>query len=80
MKRSRAETKKIIDKSKFLHKLLYTFNVTLLGFNPGVLGSLGNDRSINFNGIEWSWLEPLLIELKERRENDCRSSNSALSV
>lgn len=58
-----------------LKTLLAEFGVTLLAFGPGVRGRLKEDgeewvTSISFSGAEWAWLEPLLEELKRRRESE----------
>src|SRR5512135_736278 len=80
MRRSRAETKQIIARAEFLRELLKEFGARLSGFDPGVSAWLpGREPYIGFSGsgyfgeqlsfskLEWSWLEPLLMELRALR-------------
>jgi hypothetical protein len=71
----------IIARAAHLRSLLAEFGVTLAGFDPGVTaniigkpaGSPGMrgagfwGEHLSFSAREWGWLEPLLIELRERR-------------
>jgi hypothetical protein len=75
----RSNDKSIIARTTFLRMLLREFGATLSGFDPGVTailkvkGRIVRGRgfwgeSMNFDGTEWSWLEPLLMELYLRRK------------
>lgn len=71
--------KELIKRMTFIRRLLKEFGVTLSGYDPGVTGLwkdgkknyLGKleDRYLNLDlgGVEWSWLEPLLVELRTHR-------------
>ena len=64
---------KLLKKSKALEKLVSPFGLNLIGWNPGVIATLKdfpNAPSLDFTPVIWGWLEPLLKELKERRENE----------
>ena len=79
--RSRAETKRIIDRADFLRSLLSEFGAALSGFDPGVAFNVSGERPgfpgmdaggyfgehVQLNAVGWAWLEPLLVELREKR-------------
>jgi len=75
-KTEREENKKICNRATFLRELLKEFGAVLCGFDPGasamVKGVSGKGdgywgEQLSFDGLEWKWLEPLLVELRERR-------------
>ena len=54
-----------------LRELLAEFGLSLRAYDPGVSASqkIGTkDLSLDFDGVEWAWLEPLLVELRDRRK------------
>ena len=61
---------------KFIRELLSEFGAKLSGYDPGVTAYLdGKCRGdgyfgehLSFDSKEWAWLEPLLVELRERRK------------
>jgi hypothetical protein len=66
-----------------IRDLLSEFGANLSGFNPGVSAYLPNKRTnilgfgrgffgehISLSNLEWEWLEPLLVELRDLR-NEC---------
>jgi len=65
-RRSRAETKAVA-RADELRGLLREFGLTLAGFDPGVLVQTEAGGSLQFDGAQWRFLEPLLMELRERR-------------
>lgn len=73
MKRTKAEVKAIVARSKHLRELLDYFGLVLVGFDPGVSARNPNATdyfkrlSYNFDSQEWAWLEPLLVELRDLR-------------
>ena len=76
MKRIKRETEAIIKRADFLRSLLKEFGARLGGFDPGVTAFLpeGGMRvgyageHLDFTHTEWKWLEPILIELREKRK------------
>lgn len=48
--------------------LLGDFNLKLGGFDPGVTAVDASGHALSFDRYEWAWLEPLLIELRKRRD------------
>jgi hypothetical protein len=71
----RARDKRIIERAEFLRSLLGEFGLRLLAFDPGVCACREGETqschpwggTLNFDSLEWSVLEPLLIELRDRR-------------
>ena len=71
----KSDDKAIQERAKFLRELLQEFGSRLSGFDPGVSALLpGKGRGggwageqLSFDSLEWGWLEPLLIELRNRR-------------
>jgi hypothetical protein len=72
------EAQKIITRMKEIKELLSEFGLRLSGFDPGVSATFEDKtvrgdgyfgEPIQFNGTEWAWLEPLLIELRDHRKN-----------
>lgn len=69
------EDKALIARMGFLRELLKEFGATLAGYDPGVTAFLPDGRrgngymgeSLAFDGNEWAWLEPLLLELRGLR-------------
>lgn len=61
--------------------LLAFFDAQLASYGPGVcaydkrapITRYGDFGRMSFDAIVWSWLEPLLQELKARRESDASS-------
>lgn len=49
-----------------LRELLVTFGLKLRGHDPGISAYQGS-RLLDFDRHEWLWLEPLLNELKDLR-------------
>lgn len=76
--RSSRETERIVQRADFLRDLLREFGVVLGGFDPGVLahqrtGTMnyrGEEHTVtlDFGRAQWAWLEPLLVELRDRRK------------
>lgn len=74
-KLEREECKRLIAERDELRDILGAFGATLSGWDPGVTAYLPNEirgdgymgESLTFDGIEWAWLKPLLIELRDRR-------------
>lgn len=65
--------REIIKRANFLRRLLKEFDAKLSGFDPGVLMYIPDGfgkfvHSVQFDGLQWSWIEPLLIELCELRK------------
>lgn len=75
-KAEREENKELIAERDELRPLLAEFGATLCGWDPGVTAYLPNKvrgdgwmgESLTFDGNEWAWLKPLLIELREARK------------
>lgn len=68
--RTKEETQKIAERADYLRKLLREFNLTLGAFDQGVTAyqqETGRYGLIDFAGREWSFIEPLLQELVDRR-------------
>jgi len=64
----RAETKALIARMAELRGLLTEFGLELCGFDPGVLARWPErGGSLQFDRAQWSFIEPLLKELRERR-------------
>lgn len=75
--RSKKEVDQIVARMDFLRDLLKEFGASLYGYDPGVSAVLPNpDRPgyagtmLDFERGEWAWLEPLLVELREKRERN----------
>lgn len=77
MARMTAEDKALLARMKDLRELLAEFGLRLSGYDPGVT-ALINDKPglrgdgwggepITFDSVEWKWLEPLLVELRQLR-------------
>jgi hypothetical protein len=77
-KAEKKENAEICARAKFLRELLSEFGATLVGFDPGVTADLkgaprgmrGNGcwgEHLSFDGSEWKWVEPLLVELRNLR-------------
>ena len=64
MTNNKKKTVARMNKAKYL---LANFGLSLIGFDPGVLAITKDGYSISFDGIEWKWLEPLLLELQNYR-------------
>lgn len=66
-----------------LRALLKEFGLTLVGFDPGITASVDARPELRWSAWhgpiklddnEWTWLEPLLIELRDfRKGKACRS-------
>ncbi len=74
-KAEREECKRLIAERDELRAILSEFGATLSGWDPGVTAYLPSKRgdgwmgeSLTFDGIEWSWLKPLLEELRDWRK------------
>jgi hypothetical protein len=72
-----AENKRLIQERDHLRGLLAEFGLTLIGWGNGVTASVKDQPNlrghawggpINFDHTEWKWLEPLLVELRDRRK------------
>ena len=78
MSKLSAEDKKMVARMKEIRELIAEFGLTLSGYDPGITALLkGNPRlrgdgwggePITFDGTEWKWLEPLLVELRMHRK------------
>lgn len=75
----RAECKRLVKERDELRDLLGAFGATLSGWDPGVTAAIPGKRgdgyfgeSLSFNAIEWAWLKPLLMELRDRRRGHGR--------
>jgi len=74
------EDKATIVRKEVLRELLSEFGLTLEDYDPfasgrewsKVSGAIGQpaEKYLNFDSDEWDWLEPLLMELRERRMTD----------
>jgi hypothetical protein len=72
-----AEDRKLVARMKEIRELIAEFGLVLYGHDPGITATLKDKpglrgdgwggESITFDGIEWAWLEPLLVELREHR-------------
>ena len=66
--------KEVATRMAFLRDLFATFGVRLVAHDPGILGHRLTAHAdvvrLEFDGGEWQWLEPLLVELRERRAHD----------
>lgn len=76
MKDPMAEISATVARVEKLQKLLQYFGVELISCDPGFCGTIPVPDSkykrtytVSVDGSTWSWLEPLLIELKELRES-----------
>jgi hypothetical protein len=63
----------LVKRIKSIRELLKEFGATAYGYDPGVLAHTGRGNgnwgeSLCFSGVEWSWMEPLLVELREARK------------
>jgi hypothetical protein len=68
----RKASEDLAKRSEGLQDLLLEFGLRLAGFDPGVLArGIKDGMSYNFDRHEWEWLEPLLAELRRRRNEDC---------
>jgi len=66
-KMTKAE-KALVKRMDSVEELMSYFNARLRGYDPGVSAFVGDRNDlIQFDGESWQWLEPLLIELRERR-------------
>lgn len=72
MKRAKAEAKQIIERADYLRSLLNEFGARLHSFDPGVAAMLPDTQLMSFGQAEWEWLEPLLIELRDRRMTETK--------
>ena len=61
------EKAEIVRRNDELRDLLAEFGATLVGWEPGVIAHAGNSR-LDFGSAEWKWLEPLLSELRAKRD------------
>tara|TARA_Y100000310_G_C20628610_1_gene787342 strand:+ start:1104 stop:1325 length:222 start_codon:yes stop_codon:yes gene_type:complete len=69
------ETDRITQRRDELKSLIEEFGAKLTTFDSGIQAIYYSHEShrnetLNFDYWEWKWLEPLLTELKERREED----------
>lgn len=81
-KRLTAHEKRIVAEMSETRELLSGFGLRLHGYDPGITAYLESDPStigggyfrepISLDYIEWEWLKPLLVELR-----DCRVSREA---
>ena len=55
-----------------IRPVLKRLGLKLRGYGPGISAEGGFHRYIQFDGLEWEWLWPLLKELDKRRRNDRR--------
>lgn len=68
--------KELLKRMSFLRDLLKDLGANLSGYDPGVSDYLPDGlrgegywgESLSFDGNEWKWLEPLLVELRDRRK------------
>lgn len=76
---TREQTRVLIKRGEFLKKLMKEFDARLSAFDPGVMAIPEEEidpktsayrHALSFQGYEWAWLEPLLIELRNYREGD----------
>ena len=64
------EVEILVARSVELRELLAEFGLVLHGFDPGVEVYFADQHSrypVNFDHTQWTWLEPLLKELRELR-------------
>jgi len=66
------EDKVIVSRMNEISDLLNEFGLTLSGYDPGISAFITKESTsmLNFDRGEWAWLEPLLKELKDRRERE----------
>ena len=64
----------LIEETKATEELLKEFGLELLGTDPGVMVSF-EGYTMFFNGMEWKWLKPLLLELKQNRGKNGKAEN-----
>lgn len=70
------QDKALAERMMFLRELFKEFGAQLSGYDPGVTAYLpGRPRGrgymgeqLAFEDMEWAWLEPLLVELRELRK------------
>ena len=81
MESQASENRKIRERAKQLRELLREFGAVLSGFDPGasamIKGVPGKGdgywgEQLSFTGLEWKWLEPLLVELRDFRQKQKR--------
>lgn len=65
---TKSEDKAIFDRANFLRDLLQEFNAKLSSFGPGVTALCERPEPLTFSEVEWAFLEPLLVELRELRK------------
>jgi hypothetical protein len=70
------DDKRICTRMKEIRELIKEFGLTLCGYDPGIsayVDDCPNLRASGWSGpfklddVEWTWLEPLLKELRDRR-------------
>ncbi len=64
-----ATDRETVARMDYLRELLKEFGATLRGYDPGI-AAIHNGTRLDFEGAEWAWLEPLLVELRERRAHN----------
>ncbi len=68
------DEERIVARMAELRDLLTVFGAKLAGYDPGVSAWIPHKENkwqhIQFDSFEWSWLEPLLIELRNYRSLD----------
>jgi len=73
-----AEDLKLVARMKEIRELIAEFGLVLYGHDPGITATLKDNpglrgdgwggEPITFEAIEWKWLEPILVELRRRRQ------------
>lgn len=73
-----AEDRKLVARMKEIRDLIAEFGLVLYGHDPGITATIKDKpglrgdgwagEPIAFDGVEWGWLEPLLVELRRRRK------------
>lgn len=83
-KRLTTADKALVKRMKEIRELLSEFGIALSGYDPGVTGYFKDNRAkpviggdgngfwgepFSLNRATWNWLEPLLVDLKKKRES-----------
>jgi hypothetical protein len=71
-----ADEKRSLEALKADRELLGLFGARLVGHDPGVTANYRDGvqgdgyagEQLSFNNLEWAWLRPLLVELRDRRD------------
>lgn len=65
----------VISRAKHLRAMLKAHGLILAAFDPGCAFYIKderwpkNPRYLHFDGAQWGWLEPLLVELTQLRKD-----------